>query len=343
VDSQSQLPGVRYIQSLDAGGTWSTPVTVNENIAPVKKSKRGNDFQIAASGQTIMAIWSTQGSEPWVGVISAALSLDQGKTWRQVPSPVSSEFSVINQGYYDLTADQHGDFHMTWLDDREESGNTQGLRYASFQTKTSTWTHHAHLERTSCTCCWSSITTDKKGGIHVLYRDDSPRDMMLLSSLDKGLSWQAPQSVWDFNWMFVGCPHQGGGIATTEVNSETIVHNIIWNGSEDRRGLYYRQLKLSGIDDVPLVPLGDETSASGDIATIDDRVGLIYVTGMAENKQVVVRLSDDHGVSWQKEQSLSALGAEPSHPRIVATSEGFRFFWTDWKEDGSAVTMMSHF
>lgn len=343
VDSESQQLVVRYIHSLDAGKTWSSPVTVNKNIAPVKKSKRGNDFQIAASGQTIMAIWSTQGGEPWVGIISAALSVDHGKTWRKIPSPVSSDFSAINQGYYDLTADPQGNFHMTWLDDREESGNTQALRYASFQPKRSTWTNHSNLEPTSCTCCWSSITMDQSGAIHVLYRDDSPRDMMLVSSFDRGQSWQTSQSVWNFNWAFVGCPHQGGGVATTNVNGKTCVHNIIWNGSEDKRGLYYRKLKLSGKNNTPLISLGDETSASGDIATIDDRVGLIYITGTVENKRVVVRLSDDNGESWQEEKSLTAFGAQPSHPKIIATPEGFRFFWTEWQDDGRAVTVMSHF
>ena len=57
----------------------------------------------------------------------------------------------------------------------------------------------------------------------------------------------------------------------------------------------------------------------------------------------MVRLSDNNGESWQKEKALTAIGAEPSHPRIVGTPEGFRFFWTEWQEDGRAMTVMSHF
>lgn len=343
IDSNSQQLAVRYMNSSDAGETWSTPVTVNEHISGVKKSKRGNDFQVAASGKTVMAVWSTQGGEPWVGIISAALSLDMGQTWHKIPSPVSNDYSTINQGYYDLTADSQGKFYISWLDDREESGNTQGLRYASFQTDSSTWIDQSNLEPTSCTCCWSSMTTDTNGAVHVLYRDDSPRDMMLVSSFDGGQSWQNPQSVWDFNWTFMGCPHQGGGLATAEVNGKTNIHTVIWNGSEDKRGLYYRRLKLTGANDTPIIPLGDDSSVSGGIATIDDRVGLIYVTGTAENKRVVVKLSDDNGQSWQEDQALTTLGSKPSHPRIVGTPEGFRFFWTEWQDDGRAVAVMSYF
>ena len=344
IDKESQHIVLRYINSLDAGKTWSSSVTVNQNIAPVKKSKRGNDFHVAAYGDTVMAIWQTKGGEPWTGKISAALSLDQGKTWNKIPSPVSDQYSKIHQGYFDITADQLGNFHLTWLDDREEAGDTQGLRYASFQnqTKDAAWIYHNNLEATACTCCWSNITADSKGNIHVLYRDDSPRDMMLSSSNDTGKSWTKLGAVWPFNWEFVGCPHQGGGLSTTQLEGETVLHSVIWNGNESNKGLYYHQSEPSAESVTPIIPLGDETSASGDIAVIDNNhIGVVYTTGNAENKKVMAKLSEDGGQSWLKEHRLTADGAEPSHPRIIGTPDGFRFFWTEWQENGDAIAIMS--
>ncbi|MCF6202548.1 MAG: glycoside hydrolase [Methylococcaceae bacterium] len=344
MDKKSQAPALRYINSLDAGKTWSLPVTVNKNLPKVIKSKRGNDFQVAAHGDKIMAIWQTQGGEPWSGILSAALSLDQGRTWNKIPSPVENKYSKINQGYFDITADLHGTFHITWLDDREEAGDTQGLRYASFQyiNKDSTWTYHNDLEATSCTCCWSSITADKKGNIHVLFRDDNPRDMMIISSFDAGKSWKKANPVWAFGWNFVGCPHQGGGVATTQNNDETILHSVVWNGNESNRGLYYNQSKLNNEALSPIVSLGDETSASGDIAVIDNKqIGVVYTTSTTENTNVMTKLSLDGGKSWQKEQRLTSEGAEPTHPRIIGTNDGFRFFWTEWLENGNAMLVMS--
>jgi len=344
IDKESQHIVLRYINSLDAGKTWSSSVTVNQNIAPVKKSKRGNDFHVAAYGDTVMAIWQTKGGEPWTGKISAALSLDQGKTWNKIPSPVSDQYSKIDQGYFDITADQLGNFHLTWLDDREEAGDTQGLRYASFQnqTKDAAWIYHNNLEATACTCCWSNITADSKGNIHVLYRDDSPRDMMLSSSNDTGKSWTKLGAVWPFNWEFVGCPHQGGGLSTTQLEGETVLHSVIWNGNESNKGLYYHQSEPSAESVTPIIPLGDETSASGDIAVIDNNhIGVVYTTGNAENKKVMAKLSEDGGQSWLKEHRLTADGAEPSHPRIIGTPDGFRFFWTEWQENGDAIAIMS--
>lgn len=344
IDKKSEHIVLRYINSLNAGKTWSTPVTVNQNISPVRKSKRGNDFQVAASGDKVMAIWQTKGGEPWTGIMSAALSLDKGKTWNKIPSPVSYKHSKIDQGYFDIAADQKGDFHLTWLDDREEAGDTQGLRYASFKTttKNASWIYHNNLEATACTCCWSNITVDSKGNIHVLYRDDSPRDMMLSSSFDTGQSWKKHGAVWPFNWEFVGCPHQGGGLSSTQLEGKTVLHSVIWNGNENNKGLYYHQSKPSSESIAPIIPLGDETSASGDIAVINnDHIGVVYITGTGENVKVMAKLSKNGGQSWLKEYRLTTDGAEPSHPRIIGTPDGFRFFWTEWQENGNAITIMS--
>jgi hypothetical protein len=344
IDSKSQELVVKYLNSADAGKTWSAPVTVNQDVAPVKQSRRGNDFQVAAFGNKIMAIWKTKGGEPWTGKIVAALSQDQGKTWQQISSPVSDKFSKIDQGYLDVTADRHGKFHIVWLDDREEAGDTQGLRYASFrhEKKMGVWESHKDLEASACTCCWSNITTDASGNIHVLYRDDKPRDMMLISSLDGGKSWQKPGAVWPFGWQFVGCPHQGGGIATAQVNGKVVLHSVVWNGIENNRGLYYSQSESIGAKWTPVVSVGDNTSVSGDIAVIgNERIGIVYTTGDAEKKQVIVKVSEDGGKSWLKAKRLTGDGADGSHPKIVGTADGFRVFWTEWLENGDAKAMMS--
>ncbi len=344
IDSKSQKLVVKYLNSIDAGKTWSAPVTVNQGIAPVKQSRRGNDFQVAAHGNKIMVVWKTKGGEPWTGMIVAALSRDKGKTWQQISSPVDDKYSKIDQGYLDITADRHGKFHIVWLDDREEAGDTQGVRYASFrdEMKTGAWESHKDLEASACTCCWSNITTDVTGNIYVLYRDDKPRDMMLISSLDGGKSWQKPGAVWPFGWQFVGCPHQGGGVATTEVGGKVVLHSVVWNGIASNRGLYYSQAEATGAKWTPIVSVGDNTSASGDIAVIgNQRIGIVYTAGDAEKKQVMVKVSEDGGKSWLKEQRLTADGADGSHPRIIGTAGGFRVFWTEWLENGDAKGMMS--
>lgn len=341
-EKQSQELAVNYIYSRDSGKTWSSPISVNNNISPVKKSKRGNDFQIAAYKNKVMAAWQTQGGEPWTGIISTAMSNDNGETWHKISPPVDSKHSKIDQGYFDLTADSQGNFHITWLDDREEAGDTQVLRYAKFDEKNNQWLFHKALEQSACTCCWSRIRSDKSGNIHVLFRDDSPRDMMLISSFDSGKSWQAPQPAWNFDWQFVGCPHQGGGLATTSALGETILHSIVWNGNDSKRGLNYQQ--SSQKKNTAPIQIGFDKSFSGDIAAINHQhLGIVYTLSDIGNKRVLTKISTNGGKTWSSAHQLSSDKAKPSHPRIVSSPEGFKFFWTEWQDNGNAIVKMSEF
>ena len=340
IDSNAQKLALKYMRSLDAGNTWSDPIAINQELAPLKKSKRGNDFQIASNGNKVMAIWQTIGGEPWTGKIAVALSKDFGQSWEQIASPISNQYAKIDQGYFDLTADNLGQFHLVWLDDREEAGNTQGLRYAHFSDDH--WNQHHDLELTACTCCWASITSDNNNNIHVLYRDDSPRDMMLISSLDNGQSWQKSKTAGSFGWEFVGCPHQGGGLSITHQDEQTILHSAIWNGKTSNRGIYYSQSRLNKDKIAELQPIGDINSASGDIAALNNAyLRIVYTTGDFESKSIMSKISVDGGLSWSNEQRLTRDGAEPSHPRIIATPNGFRFFWTEWQENGDAIAVIS--
>ena len=343
IDKQTNKLALKYINSSDSGNSWLTPVTVNQDLLSLKKSKRGNDFQVAASGNNVMVVWQTKGGEPWTGKIAMALSQDFGQTWRQIESPVSEQYSKIDQGYFDLVADSQGSFHFVWLDDREEAGNTQGLRYARFpNNKTGRWDQHKDLELTACTCCWLSISADKKDNIHVLYRDDSPRDMRLISSLNNGISWQPSQTTGSFDWEFIGCPHQGGGLTTTQSGKTTILHSVIWNGKTSNRGIYYSQTALNKDKIAILQPIGDNFSASGDIAALGSkRLRIIYTAGNFESTSVMTRASNDGGLSWSEEYRLTGDEATPSHPRIIATKDGFRFFWTEWQKNGNALAITS--
>lgn len=343
IDRNTQRLALKYITSLDTGKSWSTPVTVNQGLATVKKSKRGNDFQIAAFANKIMAVWQTQGGEPWTGKLAAALSTDFGRTWKAIASPVDDQYAKIDQGYFDLTADNQGQFHITWLDDREEAGDTQGLRYARFSDKGSEhWDQHADLELTACTCCWSSITSDVKGHLHVLYRDDNPRDMRIISSLDGGLSWKKSKSAGNFGWEFIGCPHQGGGLTATTQDDKVTLHGVLWNGKTSNRGIYYSQSDSDKDNVAVLMPIGDNTSSSADIAAMNaNQLRIIYTAGDFESSSVFSKASNDGGRSWSNEQRLTLDGAEPSHPRIIATEKGFLFFWTEWQKNGDAVAIIS--
>ena len=119
--------GVVHLFSADGGASWRTPSIINraEDGKPI--SRRGNEAQVAAAGRRIVALWRQAGELPEAGPMVVAYSTDGGLSWRRGDNPAITD-ATQNQAYADLAADRAGRFHAVWLDDREENGNTQGLR-----------------------------------------------------------------------------------------------------------------------------------------------------------------------------------------------------------------------
>ncbi len=340
IDKQTGATVVKYLASGDAGQSWTSPVIVNQGQAEIKASKRGNDFQLAVSASSILAAWKTVGADPWVGVLSFAISHDGGNSWEKVASPLGEELSAFDQGYFDLGADGDDNFHLSWLDDREEAGDTQGLRYARYSTENG-WHFVTNLEQTVCTCCWSKIVNDDQRNVHVLFRDDSPRDMRLISSFSQGKSWSPAKTIIPFNWEFIGCPHQGGALTNATLQDKAHLLALVWNGDSEKKGLYFSRTHADEQNGSSATQVAGKTSKSGDLAVINERIGMVYSEGLAEDKKVVFKQSINGGEHWSEGTVLTAPGVGPSHPRIVTTGEGFRVFWTEWLDSGEAVAKMS--
>lgn len=338
-DKTNDVVSLKYVYTDNQGYHWSEAVEVNQPIAPVKKSVRGNDFQIAVNGPNIVAAWQTVGSVPWAGVITLAISNDHGLTWRRLESPISDDFSMIDQGYFDLAADNKGYFHLTWLDDRDENGNYQVLRYARLAAEQPKprWAFYKELDDSVCTCCWTKVVTDKQAAVNVLFRDDKPKDMVLLRSGNRGESWQAADTIAAFNWDFIGCPHQGGSLVVVSSEDKKVMHSIIWNGSQENlgAGLYYSRLLANETKWSTAMPIKKQITFSGDIAAQDDQnIAMVYRTGTGRQKRIEMTRSMDAGNTWSEPKQISSSGTLPSHPRLLGNAHGYLVFWTAKSANG---------
>jgi len=116
---------VRYVSSEDGGQHWNTAVDITTDSSPI--AVRGNDVQIAATGDNLVAIWQTKGEFPSMGPMVSYYSHDAGKTWHKGTNPAIDNNG--DQAHIDVIADTKGIFHAVWLADPEENGY-QSLRYA---------------------------------------------------------------------------------------------------------------------------------------------------------------------------------------------------------------------
>jgi hypothetical protein len=296
----------------------------------------GNEAQIAAAGRKILAVWRRGGELPEFGPLVVAASSDGGASWVRGDNPAPGDLTQ-NQSYADLVADRAGNFHAVWLDDREENGNTQGLRYARSTDGGRHWQGMATLDAAVCTCCWNRIAALPDRSIAVLYRDDDPHDMRLLRGVDYGRSWRNLGAVGAFDWRFNGCPHCGGGIAAGHGRGG-LLHGVVWSGKEGAEGLYYLRSDDRGGHWSKPLRIGDGRSRESDIAVLPDgRVGVVFAGPSGNGEGVQLMQSVDAGFSWSPPE---LLGTAADHPRILATPNGFRVFWTEKRASGGRVWAM---
>lgn len=317
---------IRYTRSEDGGHHWVD--TVNIDRLPTVTGKRGNDIQLAASGSHLVAIWQTESELPGMGPLVTAVSSDHGKTWVIGSNPSADDQG--NQAYVDVIADQHGVFHAIWLEDPEENGH-QSLRYARSNDHGKRWSLPVTLDDSTCSCCWNTLALSSRNQLHALYRDMTPRDMLLMQSGDGGHTWRKASVVSDFQWYFEGCPHIGGGLKSVESNGFMYLHGVVWTGAEEQAGLYHVVSSNHGQSWSTPQKLGN-MATNGDIAvhsTRSDTLAAVWNEIESGGTSLLLSTSTDGGLSWTTPRRLSEPRHAPTHPRLVAAGRGFLALWTE--------------
>jgi hypothetical protein len=337
---QGEQIKVAYVFSHDQGKTWSIPVILtHQGDAPVI-SRRGNDVQLAALGSHRVAVWQSRGDLPSMGPMVVAYSKDGGKTWERGDNPAVGD-TLHNQSYMDMVMDQVGHIHLVWLDDREEHGNTQGLRYAKSLDGGQHWQAESTIDASVCTCCWNRLALLSEQIPTVLFRDTVPHDMMLGRGSLNGKTWQIPSAVGAFDWQFEGCPHCGGGLTGIALGKKHALHSVVWTGKESESGLYYLFSSDEGQHWSKPRRIGDWQHREGDIAALSPkRLGIVFNKVAAKSSTIHFMDTNDGGRHWSEPVTLSPSGVVADHPRILATRSGFSVVWTEKRMGGGKTWAM---
>lgn len=321
---------LQYQQSSDGGATWSSPVPVGVGQPAPDPIHRGMDAQIAADpdGQHLLAVWTTAGTQDKYGrgPIATACSSDSGKTWSPGPNPADDGLST-GHAFLDLAADDHGSFHLVWLDGRnQETG--KGLRYARSDDHGLSWTRNKTLDPETCECCWNTLVTRPDGKVAILYRNKDPRDMAILQSADAGHTWSEPITVGGFDWGATVCPHVGGGLA---FGADGAGFATVWTGAGEHSGAYLLTSSDKGATWSTPVRLGNDHHAwHTDIAADSQgHVAAVYDARTDTTSAIFAVTSPDNGKTWSTPRRLTPPGESADHPRVVPIPGGFRVFWTD--------------
>ena len=188
------------------------------------------------------------------GKLYYSISKDTGKTW-------SAEKLVVNDpkatslSFYDIAVLPNGEIGMSWLDNRRKL-DPKHKGKCLFYGQTSQdkgFVIQKPVAGSTCECCRTEIFVDKKGTIHIAYRNiiepDEPgfdgygfteiRDMYYLKSIDTGKTFTKPIPISKDNWHVNGCPHTGPSLA---FNGEKL--GAVWfTGAPSNSGIFFTDKK----------------------------------------------------------------------------------------------------
>ncbi len=325
---------LRYFRSSDHGGSWSVPVVIDSAPGFPLARGRGSDFHLAASKNRIAVIWMNKGTGfMGRGPLATAYSDDGGKTWHSGGNPADDN-SDGDHAFMDITADPAGNFHVVWLDKRENEGEDKGLRMTTSTDGGKSWKPNRTIDAATCECCWNYLTTDAHGKLYVLYRDIDPRDMSLSRSSDGGKSWESLGKVGAFDWFFNGCPHVGGSLAiSANAQEKLLLHALVWTGMQDQVGVYYLQADASKMTWSAPQRLGAINAKFPDIAVnLEGVIAAVWMEYREDHSQILGATSTDNGVSWSSPKVLSSPTVNATHPRLATIGSDFQVFWSEIQE-----------
>lgn len=314
-----------YLPLSATGEALASMVRVDAGTRPPHQPSHGGDPQLAVHGDQLIAVWTTKGTgHKQRGPLQTALSRDGGKTWQPggEPAPVADRGG---QAFIDATADDRGDFHIVWLDDR---GDPKGLYHGASGDGGVSWQIVSIVDQQTCQCCWNRLVRGAGGELYALYRDIEPRDMAVARWVG-GESWRSLGRAGRFDWAFDGCPHVGGGLAVAGDAAAVSVHTTVWTGMAEKTGLFYVRHTGEGWQaphllaadgrhsDVAVSPDGRAVVAVWDMRDPADGVGAVFASD-----------SRDRGQTWSAPRRLSGA-RRAGYPRVFHVENHFRVVWIE--------------
>jgi hypothetical protein len=326
---------LRHQRSTDGGRSWRAGQTIASGPARVATPRRGNDPQIAAVGERLVALWSAPGTSRFGGgPLATALSEDGGLHWQPGPNP-ADDGSTGHHGFADLLRDDTGRLHLVWLDARDGG---QGLRASVSGDFGRTWSANVTVDERTCECCLNRLAATGRDTTAVIYRDKGPRDMAVAATRDGGRSWTRLGTAGEFQWQFEGCPEAGGALARPTAGPAGGLVALVWTGAEGRAGLYV--LRSAGEGSAWSSPsrLGGAGAQRGDLAASGARLAATWDEVAAGGRSIFASVSSDGGVTWSTPDRLSAEAGQAAQPLLAPTEPGrFLVVWTEAGPDGVTV------
>jgi hypothetical protein len=311
----------------DKGKTFSTPVRVNAQTAPVAGDGDNRPKIAVARDGTVAVSYTQHLAEPFSGHVYLSRSTDSGKTF-MLPRRVNDDATAIGHRFESFALDTEGRAHIVWIDKRDAAAaRSRGATYAGaalYYTVTDVGAANPAPNRKlvdhGCECCRLALSFDTDGTPVVAWRHifgRNTRDHALLRLDNESV----PSRIAHDGWEIDACPHHGPTLA---IDAGGTYHVAWFTGVSNRAGLYYARSTDRGTNWSGPRAFGNAgaQAARPTLVATGRRVQLAWKEFDGKTTIVYAMRSDDGGGTWSAPTVLARSASASDHPLLI--SDGTR-------------------
>ncbi|NRA23926.1 MAG: exo-alpha-sialidase [Oleispira sp.] len=324
-----------YVQhSSDEGKTYSTPSVVNR--APEKIAARAENrakIQLDSAGNIYIS-WTQSLNKMYTGNIRFSRSVDGGQSFSQ-PITVNDDLQEISHRFDSMVVSGDGKVFISWLDKRDQQaakdkqqeyiGGALYYSYSADQGKA--FSKNMKLSDNSCVCCRIAMALDNNNLPVIAWRDiygdakNQIRDHSLFT-FSSALKPDKKIRLSNEQWRINGCPHHGPAL---DVDGNNVVHSTWFSDTDSDYVLFYG----NSTNDYKAMAFGqaDKQSAHPYVLTLNQTVFLVWKEFDGKKTDILMKVSKDAGISWNKEEVISTTRGSSDHPLLVKNSKAVYLSW----------------
>lgn len=333
----------------DKGGSFSTPVQVNEEAEDTEFNGENRPKIIIAPQGEVMLSWTTKTSSNFTGLIRFSRSIDGGKTF-EAPRTVNDDGLTTGHRFDSLFLSASGNLYLTWIDKRDmEASLSAGdaypgaaIYYAVSKDFGKSFSPNYRVSHNSCECCRIAMAPQGDDNVAILWRqiyDSQIRDHAIAVLGPEGEVSGLDRATVD-DWYIDACPHHGPSMVQAQ---EPDQYHMAWFSAGDlHKGIYYARYDLGQADSDRLIEV-DATPGAGhpSLAQYGDQLLLVWKGFNGTATQLQVMSSMDEGELWSAVTTLLNTEQASDHPLLISNDNGVYLSWFT-AEFGYVFKELSH-
>lgn len=322
--------GELHVERTGAGGGVTRGV-LRDPLGGIEPHGEAPPVVAAVGGGAVLALYTVGkdvGARFPASALRFARSDDGGITWSD-PVSVNEGETFGSHNFHALLVGDSGTVYAAWL--RSVRGESAVWLRASRDGGKSWDIARPVHEAPTCPCCRTGLALAPDGTLHASWRKIFPgdvRDVVVATSRDDGVTWDAPVRPRADGWVFPGCPHAGPSL---KVGPDGVVHIAWWTGKSGEAGVWYARSTDRGTSwQAQPIAVGARSMPAHVQLALTGGGGVLVAwdDGLGERPTVRLRASADNGASFGSALTLSDPTMAATYPVVALAGDSVAVAWS---------------